>query len=58
MLVKCILEALLKINDGFCFMMDYPPELFVLVKCFAVEVVDKSQFFCVIGNKISVFLHS
>ena len=30
-LVKCILKMLLKIYDGFCVMMDFPYELFVLL---------------------------
>lgn len=31
-LVKCILKTLLECNDGFCFVMDFPSELFILVK--------------------------
>ena len=32
-LVKRILKTLFKIYDGFCVMMDFPYELFVIVKC-------------------------
>ena len=31
MLDKCILKTLLKFNDGFFFMMDFPDELIILV---------------------------